>query len=76
MPEFTNTHEQNYNVLITIIELYELLFTSGAGSGCAKKAVYVCLCMLCKESKVPSHFLSPGVVVLLRLLLFKTILAT
>lgn len=34
MPEFVNTPEQNDNVLITIISLCELSFTSGAGSGC------------------------------------------
>ena len=38
MPEFPNTHEQNYNVLIIITELYELSFTSDAGSSCAKSA--------------------------------------
>ncbi len=39
MLEFPNTHEQNYNILIIIIALYELSFTFDAGSSCAKRAV-------------------------------------
>lgn len=60
MPEFPNTHEQNYNALIIIIELHELSFTSDAESSCAKGPG---CCLLCKEPEVPSHILSPGVVV-------------
>lgn len=37
MLEFPNTHEQNYNVLIIIIELYEFSFASDAGSSCAER---------------------------------------
>lgn len=61
MPEFPNTHEQNHNVLIIITELCKLSFTSDAESSCAKKD-----CLLCKEPKVPSYLLSPGVVVSLQ----------
>lgn len=58
MPEFPNTHEQNHNVLIIITELCKLSFTSDAESSCAKKDS-----LLCKEPKVSSYLLSPGVVV-------------
>lgn len=44
MPEFANTHEQNGNVLITITRLYELSFTSGAGSGCLRQKGCALIC--------------------------------
>lgn len=44
MPEFANTHEQNDNVLVTITRLYELSFTSGAGSGCLRQKGCALIC--------------------------------
>lgn len=41
MPEFTNTCEENYIALITIISLSELSFTSGTGSSHVKGAVLI-----------------------------------
>lgn len=56
MPEFVNTPEQNDNVLITIISLCELSFTSGAGSGCpARRAALVCYIRSCKGFPTSWH---------------------
>lgn len=44
MPEFANTHEQNDNILVTITRLYELSFTSGAGSSCLRQKGCALIC--------------------------------
>lgn len=68
MSKFLNTHEQNHNVLIIITELHELSLTSDAENSCAKGLGWS---LLCKEPEVPLHFLSPGVVVSLQLVIIQ-----
>lgn len=62
MLEFVNTHEQNNNVLITIISLCKLSFTSGAGSGCLRQKGSARL--LHKVLRTLYRILTPGVVIL------------